>query len=117
MSADSGQPTLDLVQAKIAVVFADREPAAVLEVLDRYGVEKHEQERRRVQLAILKLCDEAETPDLEGTVEYAKQDFRDALAWAESPNLGTRFRTTDGRKREKLAAKDREQYLAWLSAR
>jgi len=99
------------------MVFPDRDAQAVLAVLDRYGIEQHEQERRRVQLAILKLCDETEPPDLERTVEYAKQDFRDILAWAESPNLMDRHSLKDETKRQKLADQDRAQYLAWLNKR
>ncbi len=115
MSTAIGRPTLDDVLGKIAAVFPDRDPQSVLAILDRYGVEQHEQERRRVQLAILKLCDEAGTPDLERTVEEAKQDFRDVLVWAESPNLSTRFASTDEAKKRKLAVKDKGQYLAWLN--
>ena len=115
MSAPPERPTLSDVLAKIKSVFPDRESAAVLAVLDRYGVERHEQEQRRVQLAILKLCDEAKTPDLEGTVEHAKGDFRDVLAWAESPNLGARSVSTDSAKKAKLTAKDEAQYQAWIN--
>ena len=107
-------PTLDDVLAKIAQVFPDRDPSEVLAILDRYGRESHEQEPRRVQLAILKLCDEAEAPDLERTVEHAKGDFRDVLVWAESPNLGRRFALSDKAKRVALKRKDDEQYQAWL---
>ena len=115
MSVPSERPTLSDVLAKIKSVFPERESEAVLAVLDRYGVERHEQEQRRVQLAILKLCDEAETPDLEGTVEHAKGDFRDVLAWAESPNLGARAASTDLAKKARLTARDEAQYQAWLN--
>lgn len=114
MRMDFRKPTLDDVLAKIAVVFPDRDRRSVLSVLDRYGVEPHEQEQRRVQMAVLKLCDEAALPDLERTVEDAKQDFRDILAWAESPNLAARHASIDPHKKQKLAAQDDEQYLDWL---
>ena len=114
MGTDVRRPSLENVLAKIVVVFPDRDPQSVLSVLDRYGTEGHEQEQRRVQLAILKLCDEAACPDLERTVEDAKEDFSDVLVWAESPNLSARSATTDAREKQKLAAKDEAQYLAWL---
>lgn len=108
------KPTLEDVLAKITVVFPDREPQTVLAILDRYGTERHEQEQRRVQMAVLKLCDEDASPDLERAVKDAKQDFRDVLVWAESPNLSARSATADPRKKQRLAAKDEAQYLAWL---
>lgn len=111
------RPTTDDVLAKIADVLPDRDAAEVLAVLDRYGTEPHEQERRRVQLAVLKLCDEAAEPDLERTVADAKADFRDVLVWAEAPNLGARSRSKDAAHREALKAQDRAQYEAWLAKR
>lgn len=108
------QPTRALVIAKIRRVFPEREADDVLAVLDRYGEEGYHREKERVQLAVLKLCDEAKQPDLEAYVGTACADYRDVLAWAESPNL---FRTTsckDPEERKKLIAQDRAQYLAWL---
>ena len=102
--------TADQVRRKIAQVFPDRDPDAVLAVLTRYGTEKHEQEPDRVRLAILKLCDEEDAPDLERMVECAKQDFRDILTWAEYPNQSKRLFSGD----EQLKAKDKAQYQAWL---
>ena len=114
MGADVRRPSLEDVLAKIVDVFPDRDPQSVLAILDRYGIEGHEQEQRRVQMAILKLCDEATAPDLEGTVKDAKQDFRDVLVWAESPHLSARSAATDPSEKQNLAAKDEAQYLAWL---
>ena len=114
MCADPRRPSLEDVMAKIAKVFPESDTQSVLSVLDRYGTEGHEQERRRVQMAILKLCDEAACPDLERTVVDAKADFRDVLAWAESPGLSARSAASDPHKKQKLAAKDEAQYLAWL---
>jgi hypothetical protein len=108
------RPTRALVIANVRRVFPEREADDVLAILDRYGEEDHHREKERVQLAILKLCDEAMRPDLEAYVGTACADYRDVLAWAESPNL---FRTTsckDPAEREKLIAQDRAQYLAWL---
>lgn len=50
-----------------------------------YGIEAHEPERERVQLAILKLsCGDADR--LLATVQAANEDYRDVLWWAEYPN-------------------------------
>jgi hypothetical protein len=108
------KPTRALVIAKIRQVFPEREAADVLTLLDRYGAEDHHREKERVQLAILKLCDEATSPDLGAYVETACADFRDVLAWAESPNLFRETSRKDPEEREKLIALDRAQYLAWL---
>jgi len=98
-------------------VFPGREPADVLAVLDRYGGESYHRERERVQLAILKLCEEEGRDDPTAYVETACADYRDVLAWAESPNLFRRPPTTDPAEREKLIAQDRAQYRAWLARR
>lgn len=54
----------------------------VMEILDLYGIEPHENERERVQLAILKLSD-GDEGELLHFVEAAKQDYRDVLFWAD----------------------------------
>lgn len=105
-----GSKTADHMRRKIAQVFPDRDPEAVEAMLDRYGTEKHEQEPDRVHLAILKLCDENDAPDLERMVDIAKQDFRDVLAWAEYPHQSKKLFSGD----DKLKAKDEAQYQAWL---
>ena len=99
--------TADQVRRKIAQVFPDRDAETIQAVLARYGTEKHEQEPDRVRLAILKLCDEEDAPELERMVECAKQDFRDILAWAEYPNQSKKLFSGD----EKLKA----QFQAWLN--
>ena len=55
--------TGETVIAKIRQVFPEREVADVLAILDRYGAEDYHRERERVQLAILKLCDEKACAD------------------------------------------------------
>ena len=64
--------------------FPNLELSVVLAILDEYGITSHEQERERVQLAILKLSvgDEGK---LLHNVAAAKQDFRNILMWAEEP--------------------------------
>ena len=56
----------------------------MLELLDTYGVESHERERVRVQLAIVKLS-EGNEEKLREFVAVAKRDYRDVLFWAENP--------------------------------
>jgi hypothetical protein len=64
--------------------FPGLEPAVVLSILDEYGKEAHEEERERVQLAILKLSSGDEGKLLHNVVA-AKQDYRDVLMWSEEP--------------------------------
>jgi hypothetical protein len=56
----------------------------VAELLAAYGTEPHERERERVQRAILKLS-AGDEEKLAYFVAAAKQDYRDVLLWADSP--------------------------------
>ena len=69
----------------------------MLELLDSYGVEPYEQERERVQLAILKLSGGSEEK-LREFVAVAKRDYRDVLFWAENPEE-SRLDTPEKRER------------------
>jgi hypothetical protein len=111
------KPTRVLVMQIVRRVFLGREPADVLAVLDRYGTESYHRERERVQLAILKLCEEEGRDDPAAYVDAACADYRDVLAWAESPNLSRKAVCTDPAERKKLIAEDRAQYQAWLAGR
>ncbi len=70
--------------AAVLALFPSRSAKAVLDLLDLYGVESHETERERVQMAILALSQGQEDKLLQ-FVEAAKQDYRDVLYWAEYP--------------------------------
>ena len=72
--------TRDQVNAAIRAVFPESDPPSVLAVLDLYGVESHERERERVQLAILALSEGHEDKLLD-LVQSAKIDYRDILHW------------------------------------
>jgi hypothetical protein len=75
----------DVVSA-VKAAFEDRHVLEVLRALDAYGVDPHEREPARVQLAILKLSGN----DVEKVRYYAavaKTDYRDVLLWAETPDL------------------------------
>lgn len=109
--------TRALVKAKIAQVFPDRDAAEVLAILDRYGTGRREQERDRVQFAIPEICDADGRDDPAGIVATAKQDIRDVLAWAESPNLMRRTFIENSNERARLKQRDEAQYRAWLGKR
>src|SRR5437660_12559552 len=75
----------DEVVAVVQQTFPEGAHTRVLELLDGYGIESHERERERVQLAILKLS-EGNEEKLREFVAIAKRDYRDVLFWAENPD-------------------------------
>ena len=89
--------TRDDVVATVRKTFPESAHARVLELLDTYGVESHERERERVQLAILKLSGGSEEK-LREFVAVAKRDYRDVLFWAEHPDEA-RLDTPEKRER------------------
>lgn len=105
----------DVIVAKIRHVFPGRDEEAVLTQLRAYGSRQHETDVERVYLAILKLCDEQGAADPSAYVERAKQDPRDIIAWAESPNLMAFGPTGDQAKKAELRRRDNDQYRAWLA--
>ena len=76
--------TREAVLSAASRLFPDEDPVTVMAILDRYGTERHERERERVQLAILKLS-AGNLDRLLHNVEVAKRDYRDVLWWAEYP--------------------------------
>ncbi len=70
----------DNVIAAIRIAFPAAASTAILAVLDQYGTESYENDRERVQLAIIQLSGgvEGKLPEL---VRVAKTDYRDVLAW------------------------------------
>ena len=67
--------TREAVIEKIRQVFPERKVADVLAHLDRYGAEDYHREKARVQLAILKLCDEKGCDDPANYVATACADL------------------------------------------
>lgn len=61
-------------------VFSGEQLATIMEILDLYGIEPHEKEHERVQLAILALSEGGENKLLH-YVDAAKNDYRDVLYW------------------------------------
>jgi uncharacterized protein YpuA (DUF1002 family) len=66
--------------------FPDPQFAQVVAVLGEYGVEPHEREIARVQLAILELSG-ANVDKVRDLVKAAKLDYRDVLAWQQLASL------------------------------
>ena len=77
-------PTREEVVQLIRGAFLESSWIVVGEILDHYGVEPHEPERERVQIAILKLSGSDEGKLLH-FVTAAKLDYRDVLWWSEYP--------------------------------
>jgi|SRR5690349_14306835 len=72
------------VIAAVRSAFPRADTSALLTLLDRYGVEAHERERDRVQVAIVNLS-EGDEDRLRYFLAVAKQDYRDVLFWSEHP--------------------------------
>jgi hypothetical protein len=103
-------------QSRALVSGIEARHGEVLQILDRFGVDPHETEQARVQLAILKLSG-GDKGELSRQVAAAKSDFRDLLAYAEYPEQmasgGLAFPANLKRLRQ-IEEQDREQYLNWL---
>ena len=104
-----------ILSRKLRSLFPDKDRRAEARaILDTYGIENHEQEAVRVRLTVLKLSGS----DLEGikrTTDFAKQDFRDVVSWAEYPRQSKKWSMPDAPKKQKLIEADRAEYEAWLS--
>jgi hypothetical protein len=104
----------EILARKLRALFPEEEQRAeVLATLETYGVEKHEQEPDRVRLAVLKLSGE-DLQQIQRYTEFAKQDFRDILTWAEYPRQGKKRSMPDGPRKRKLVEADRSEYEDWL---
>lgn len=86
----------------------------VVEILENYGKENHEQEASRVKLAVLKLAN-TDINEIRKYVDMAKQDYRDILAWAEYPRQSKKWSMPDGSKKKTLIEADRVEYEEWLN--
>ena len=74
--------TRDLVISKVKELFPLEDPDAILEILDRYGLETYERERDRVQCAVLWLS-KGEMGRLLKYIDTAKGDYRDVLLYSQ----------------------------------
>jgi hypothetical protein len=106
-----------ILEQKLRALFPEaHQHAQATEALARYGIESHEQEPVRVRLAALKLAG-ADLGQLRAYVDAAKRDFRDVLAWAESPaQMKADSWRLPAAEQQALIAQDRKQYDDWLRA-
>lgn len=74
----------DEVTAAAATSFPNEDAAAVVAILDEYGIEPHERDREIVQLAILKLSAN-DVDKLLYWTDIAKRDWRDVILFASHP--------------------------------
>lgn len=102
---------------KIRQTFPGENPADVLKILELYGADGGERETPRVRLAVLKLCG-GDLGELLEMINAAKGDYRDVLAWAESPNQlrisPAELVVMPPEASNEVREKDCRQYLAWL---
>ncbi len=107
------------VEVVARAIFPEQPVEETMAALDKYGVESHESERSRVQLAILKLCDEDPGVELKAYVGMAKKDYRDVLSWAEYPqqSMGIARAGESAERTRELVRQDRLQYETWLAGR
>ena len=91
--------TREQVMAAVGSVFPEARWKAVFELLDRYGLEPHEREKERVQLAIVSLSRGRED-ELQNLIEAAKVDYRDVLLWSDHGGMSE----ADGQRAREAAA-------------
>lgn len=70
--------------------------------------------RRDARLAILKIS-QNNLESLRKNTRYAKQDYRDVLAWAEYRKQSKNWPKPNSPKKQKLIKKDKQQYKEWLN--
>ena len=93
----------DDVLAAIRASFPESRWLHVESLLSAYGIEPHERERERVQLAILKIS-KGDEQKLQDHVATAKNDYRDVLFWADHSEQAK----IDSRERDKILEALRE---------
>ena len=103
-----------LLECKLGVMFPDDFiRRRVRKVLQVYGSEVHEREPGRVRLAILKLAG-AELRSVEKYTGYAREDYRNILAWAEYPRQAREWVMPDADEKQKMIEADLTEYENWL---
>ena len=96
--------------------FPRDDTAAILAILDAYGIEKYEQGQARVQLAALKNAN-GNIDILRQQIETAKLDYRDVLSVAEYPEYMRLYDEDDipPEEEKKIINSDWSQYCEWLN--
>lgn len=101
--------TKETVLRKIEAVFPGSDRPQIL------GQLESAQLSYRVQLAVIKLCDEGKgLSALAHNVNAAKLDYREVLMWAEYPNAGKLPPSAGDSDRARAGERDVEQYLRWI---
>ena len=106
----------ELLINKLGMIFPNTTTREkVIEILDQYGTEPHEQEIVRVKVDILKLAGNS-IEAVEKWVAIAKKDYRDILASAEYPSelLAPTWRMPKDEV-SRIQATDRNQYDEWVN--
>ncbi len=110
------QPTPRVTRSDVERIvrrdFPSEDFATVMALLDEYGTRRHEPEKDRVQLAVLKNA-AGSIDELLSQIQTAKIDFRDVLSCAEYPSY--RWDEKDETKIQKMFRDDWQQYSDWLS--
>jgi hypothetical protein len=106
-----------LLERKLEAMFPeDFTRRRVRKILGGYGREAREREPDRVRLAILKLAGAALRP-VEKFTGYAREDYRNILAWAEYPRQAREWVMPGADEKQKLIEADRTEYENWLHDR
>jgi hypothetical protein len=103
-----------LLECKLEVMFPeDFTRRKVRKILQNYGSGMHEREPDRVRLAILKLAG-AELRSVEEYTGYAREDYRNILAWAEYPRQAQQWVMPEADEKQKMVDADLAEYEEWL---
>jgi hypothetical protein len=103
-----------LLERKLAIMFPeDFTRRRVRKILGDYGSEAHEREADRVRLAILKLAG-AELRAVDKYTGYAREDYRNILAWAEFPRQAREWVMPGADEKQKMSVADLTEYENWL---
>lgn len=105
-----------LLQKKVRDMFSDEEDRKrVSRILERYGEESHEREAVRVRLAVLKLSG-PNVSEVEKMTNYAKQDFKDIISWAEYPRQSKSLSLSGRENKQRMIEYDKKEYEEWLNS-
>ena len=110
------QVTPDDVERVVCRDFTADEYTTVTAMLNEYGIEKWHREPTRVQRSALKVAN-GSVLKLQGCIDSAKRDYRDALAAAEYPayfKIGFRGWELAEKERRRIIDEDWRQYEEWL---
>lgn len=105
--------TVQAVQRVIEIDYAFEAQEAVAKILLDYGDQSFHAEPERVRLAALKLA-AGDIDALRRAISAAQIDYRDILAWAESPNEMGRFSRKNTLSRKQALDEDKRQWQEWL---